>query len=220
MPGWLRGDFHIHTSFSPDSTTPPSRLVLRCLQVGISLIAITDHNRIGGALETAALAPFQVIVGEEITTTEGEVTGLFLTEEVPAGLSPLETVRRIRDQGGLVSIPHPFDRVRRSVITKSALEEILPQTDIIEAFNARNTFQGANQRAMELAREYGLLVTAVSDAHHPLELGRTYTELPGFDGTSEGFKAALLEAHLVTKPSSPFVHAITTWNKLARRLRL
>jgi predicted metal-dependent phosphoesterase TrpH len=117
----LRADFHMHTHYSKDCTTSPKRLVARCLRVGLGCIAVTDHNTIRGGMEVAEIAPFPVIVASEVKTTHGEITGLFLTEEIPRGLSPMETVERIKAQGGLVSIPHPFDKVRSSVITDDAL---------------------------------------------------------------------------------------------------
>ncbi|MEE9324142.1 MAG: PHP domain-containing protein, partial [Dehalococcoidia bacterium] len=136
-PSTLRADFHMHTHYSSDCATPPERLVARCVEVGLSCIALTDHNTIKGALEVERMAPFKVIVAEEIKTPFGEITGLVLKEEVPPGLSPQETVARIKEQGGLVSIPHPFDRFRNSVLKYEALESILSQVDIIEVFNSR-----------------------------------------------------------------------------------
>ncbi len=218
----MRADFHMHTHFSKDCTTSPQRLVDRCLKVGFGCIAVTDHNTICGGMEVAKIAPFPVIVASEIKTTHGEITGLFLTEEIPRGLSPMETVERIKAQGGLVSIPHPFDKVRSSVITDDALEEVLPHADIIEAFNARNVFRGADERAKAAAATHGLVMTAVSDAHHALELGRTYTEMPEFDGSPQGFLAALKEASL--HPSPPpwwgqvLMHGVTTFNKGLKRV--
>ena len=111
-----RADFHIHTEHSPDSTLPVRSLVRRCQAKGLGLIAVTDHNSLDGALEAREVADFPVIVGEEVTTADGELTGLFLTEPIPRGLSALETARRIKGQGGLVSIPHPFDVFRRNVL--------------------------------------------------------------------------------------------------------
>ena len=215
----LRAEIHVHTRFSPDSTTPLEKLLARCQKVGINYVAITDHNTIQGALAAQELAPFPIIIGEEVKSSGGEITGLFLKEEIPAGLSPLETVQRIKEQGGLVSIPHPFDRLRRSVITASALEQVLPHTDIIEAFNARNTFMKANTMALELAQERGLLISAVSDAHTLIELGRTYVEMPEFDGTAEGFKESLRQGRLVTRHITPLIHLATTFTKLGHRLR-
>ena len=139
--------------------------------MGIGCIAVTDHNTIRGGQAVAKIAPFPVIVASEVKSTHGEITGLFLTEEVPRGLSPMETVERIKAQGGLVSIPHPYDTVRTSVLSDDAMVEVLPHADIIEAFNARNVFRGAEERARAAAAEHGLAVTAVSDSHHPWEMG-------------------------------------------------
>ena len=214
----LRAELHVHTRFSPDCTTPPDKLVERCQKVGVNCVAITDHNTIQGALAVQKIAPFLVIIGEEVKSTAGEITGLFLSKEVPAGLSPMETVEHIKAQGGLISIPHPFDRMRRSVITAPALEEVLPHVDIIEAFNARNTFAIANSRAKALAQERGLLMSAVSDAHTLLELGRAYVEIPEFDGTPEGFKESLRQGQLVTRGITPLIHFATTFTKLRQRL--
>ena len=100
----------MHTHYSPDSGMSPETLVAKCQKAGLNLIAVTDHNTIDGALAVRSLAPFTVIIGEEVGSAEGEITGLFLTETIPRGLPPVETARRIKDQGGLVSIPHPFDR--------------------------------------------------------------------------------------------------------------
>lgn len=213
----LRAELHVHTRFSPDCITPLNKLVERCQKVGVNCVAITDHNTIQGALAFQAIAPFPVIIGEEVKSAAGEITGLFLSDEIPEGLSPMETVERIKTQGGLVSIPHPFDRMRRSVITAQALEEILPSADIIEAFNARNTFASANDQAKTLAQEQGLLMSAVSDAHTLLELGRTYIEMPEFDGTPEGFKGSLRQGKLVTRRITPLIHLATTCTKLRQR---
>ena len=187
----LKADFHIHTHFSSDSEVSSERLVARCIEVGLDCIAVTDHNTIEGALAVRELAPFTVIIGEEVGSAEGEITGLFLQEPVPPGLSPVETARRIKDQGGLVSLPHPFDRFRSHVIASAALDDLLPYVDIVEVFNARNNLSADDRKAEELARRHGLLTSAVSDAHTTIELGRTYNEIPRFDGTAEDFKRAL-----------------------------
>ena len=214
----MRADFHMHTSFSPDCLTSPERLIKRCLRVGLGCIAVTDHNTIAGAMAVKRLAPFPVIIAEEIKSTAGEITGLFLNEDIPPGLSPMETLKRIKNQGGLVSIPHPFDGVRSSVIKPEALDAILPFADMIEVFNARNTFKGANQRARDLANLHNLLPTAVSDSHHVFELGRTYTDLPEFDGTPEGFKLALKDAVLIESQATPWVHLLSSYAKLHKRV--
>ena len=214
----LRVDLHVHTRFSPDSATELEKLVSRCLKTGLDCIAITDHNTIRGALAVQRLAPFRVIVGEEIKSQGGEIIGLFLQEAVPRGLPPLETVQRVKEQGGLVAIPHPFDHFRRSVIAREVLEQVLPYVDIVEAFNARNTYQGDNRQALELALQHGLPTSAASDAHTLLELGRTYVEMPDFDGTPQGFLQALSQGTPVCRPISPLIHCLTTFTKSKKRL--
>jgi predicted metal-dependent phosphoesterase TrpH len=209
----IRGDFHMHTRYSHDCMVEPEALVKRCQEVGLSCIAVTDHNTIKGARAVQAIAPFRVILGEEIKTTAGEITGLFLTEEVPPGLTPADTVRRIKEQGGLVSLPHPFDRMGRSPLAPRFIDELLPYVDLVEAFNARTLLMRDNAQGHQMAVNHGLLVTAVSDAHTLGELGRSYTEMPEFDGTPEGFKAALIEARLMERRSSPLVHLYSTINK-------
>ncbi len=213
----IKADFHMHTHFSPDSEMSPESLVSRCIEVGLGCIAVTDHNTIEGALEVKGLAPFMVIVGEEVKSAGGEITGLFLQEAVPRDLSPVETAKRIKEQGGLVSIPHPFDRFRRSVITRPALEEVLPYADVVEVFNARNNMSGDDRKAHQFALQHGLLASGVSDAHTTMELGRTYLEMPEFDGTPEGFKQALAQGKIVGRRTSPLIHVLTTLTKLQKK---
>ena len=207
----------MHTRFSPDSDMSPERLVARCLKTGLNCIAVTDHNSLEGARAVEPLAPFMVVIGEEVRSAEGEITGLFLEDTVPPGLTAVETARRIKDQGGVVSIPHPFDRFRRGVISRDALDQIVPYVDIVEVFNSRNSLDADNRKAREFADEHGLLVSAVSDAHLPFELGRTYVEMPEFDGTPEGFLEALSRGCIVANKTSPLVHVATTLTKLKKR---
>ena len=214
----LKADLHIHTHHSPDSEMSPESLVDRCLKTGIDCIAVTDHNTVEGALATRQIAPFMVIIGEEVKSSQGEITGLFLSETIPRGLAPLETVLRIRDQGGLVSLPHPFDRFRSGVISRQALEEILPYVDIVEAFNSRNNMGADNRRAREFAQEHDLLASAGSDAHTVFEVGRTYVQMPHFDGTPTGFKEVLAQSTIVGRPTNPLIHVVTTLTKAKRRL--
>ena len=214
----LRVDLHMHTHFSPDSLVSPERLVARCQKVGLSCIAVTDHNTTEGARVVKDIAPFLVIVGEEVRTSEGEVTGLFLTETIPEGLSIGETARRIKDQGGLISIPHPFDRFRGEVISRRGLDEVVQHADIVEVFNARNNLSADDRKALDFAREHGLLTSGVSDAHTTMELGRTYVEMPDFDGTPEGFKLALSKGKIVGRRTSPLIHVVTSLTKIRTRL--
>ncbi|MFW6125922.1 MAG: PHP-associated domain-containing protein [Chloroflexota bacterium] len=214
----LKADLHIHTGYSPDCATPLQRIVSRCTELGINCIGITDHNTIAGALDMKRLAPFKVIVGEEIDTTEGEVIGYFLTEEVPKGLTPEETVRRIKKQGGLVCIPHPFDSFRFSAIRPPALERLLSSIDIIEVLNARLLLRRHVDRARRFAEAHGFLVSAGSDAHTLIEVGNAYVEMPEFDGKNE-FLSGLAQGRIGGGLSSPFVHARSNWAKLGRALK-
>jgi predicted metal-dependent phosphoesterase TrpH len=182
----LKADLHVHTRYSEDSISPPDKIVQHCLKTGINCVAITDHNEISGAFEVKRIAPFKVIVGEEILSNQGEIIGYFLTEKIPPRLSPEETVARIKAQGGLVCIPHPFDLLRSGTkIHKQALEEILPNIDLIEVFNSKTVLLRYSQRALELAQKRGLPGTAGSDAHVVREIGSTYMEIPEFNDTEQ-----------------------------------
>lgn len=215
----LMGDFHMHTWYSRDCGTSPRALVRRAVAVGLTCIAVTDHNSIKGALAAQRIAPPQlrVIVAEEVKTTHGEITGFFLTQEVPKGLSPLETCQRIKAQGGLISIPHPYDRVRRYVLDPAVLEQILPLVDIVEVFNARTTFISDSDKARAFASAHGLPAGAGSDAHCSWELGHVRVEMPPFDGP-QAFKDSLRRAVLHTRRSSPLYHGVSTFTKWRKRL--
>ena len=215
----IKSDFHIHSKYSPDSMLDIDDLIKTCFRKGIDLIAITDHNSIEGALEARSISSFPVIIGEEVTTADGELTGLFLQELVPKGLSAQETIKIIKAQGGLVSVPHPFDIFRRNVISKLVLDEIISDVDIIEGFNARNTLNSANQKAKALALEHRKLVTSVTDAHTSYELGKCYTELPidlDKEITPEVLLTSLGSADLYENKVTPMIHMLTTLTKLIK----
>jgi len=208
----------MHTWHSKDCGTPPRDLVRRARKVGLTCIAVTDHNTIRGALEVQKIAPpeLKVIVAEEIKTPHGEITGFFLREEVPPGLSPEETCRRIKEQGGLVSIPHPYDRYRRSVLDKDVLDSILPMIDIVEVFNARTPLLRDSDRALQFAERHGLLKGAGSDAHCTWELGHVHIEMAPFDDVA-GFKESLRGGTIHGRRSTPLVHAVTTLTKWRKK---
>jgi predicted metal-dependent phosphoesterase TrpH len=213
----LKADLHIHTNHSPDSIITPEKLVERCLERGINCVAVAEHNNIDGALAVQRIAPFKVIVAEEVKTSEGEIIGLFLKEHVPPGLSPEETVRRIKEQDSLVCLPHPFDRLRREPLRKGARERILQEIDVIEAFNSRTTFAADNAHARRLAQELDLPMSAGSDAHSPGEIGNAYVEMPDFE-TPQQFLEALRQGKIVGRRSVSLVHLISSWAKLRRRI--
>lgn len=213
----IRADLHVHTCYSRDCYTPLEQIVNRCLQIGINCIAIADHNTISGALKLKEMAPFKVIVAEEILTPVGELMGLFLTEEVPKGLSPEETIARIKSQGGLVGIPHPFGRAPLQNSKKLLEDEILSQVDIIEVFNSRTPFPNSSTKAQKLVTEYGKAASAGSDAHTVGEIGRAYVEMPEFNGPDD-FINCLLQGRISGHRSSPLVHFASTWAKIRNRI--
>ncbi len=212
----LRADLHTHTHFSRDSVASPRALVDACRRKGIDCLAVTDHNTIRGGLEARELADFTVIVGEEVRTADGEVIGLFLTEEIPGGLPAEETVGRILAQGGVAGVPHPYDRLRLG-LRHDEMVRLLPRLSFVEALNARIVFPADNGRARRFAEGNGLAMSAATDAHHPLEIGRCYVEMRPFEGPQD-FVAALREGRIVGGLSSPLVHLFSRYAVLRRRL--
>lgn len=193
--GMWRIDLHMHTWASPDSRTDPRDLVERAREIGLNKIAVTDHNTIAGALAAQTLAPDLVIVGQEIDTeTGGELIAYFVREEVPAGLPIDEALRRLRAQGAVISVSHPFDRLRGSALGEERTLAIIDQVDALEVFNARCLRPRDNARAAEVAARYGKLVTAGSDAHTLAELGAGYLTLPPFKGNADAFRVSLAQA--------------------------
>ncbi len=213
----LTVETHAHTYRSGDCLMRPDRIVAVCRRRGIDRLCVTDHNTIRGALELAALAPELVVVGEEIRTTRGELLGYFLREQIPHGLSPHETIARLREQGAAISISHPFDYSRKGAWAQTDLLDILPLVDAIEVFNSRALSPAANERALAFAHKHATLGTAGSDAHSYGELGRAGLRLPDFDDAA-GFIAALAHAVPVTRRSSPFIHLTSRWATIWKRI--
>lgn len=190
-------DLHSHTMWSGDSTTTPDELHEAVTASGLDVLCITDHQAIRGAVELADRLPCRVVVGEELKTHAGEIIGLFLTERIPAGISPADAARAIRAQGGVVYVPHPFDPMRRNM-AEPALYELAHAglLDAVEAVNAKTSLRSLNQRAAEFAAEFDLAVGAGSDGHVPNALGAAYVEMPDFDGPAD-FLRKLREGRLV-----------------------
>ena len=178
-------DFHTHTSVSKDSLTTPEKLVAVMNRKGLDRVVVTDHNSIAGALAAHTLDSERIIVGEEIMTTKGEILGAFVTEEIPRGLSPKETIHRLHEQGAFISVAHPFDSWRNGAWKMEDLLEIIPLVDAIEVFNARCTASLENQRAAEFAQQQNLPGTAGSDAHAAFELGKARLVVPQFANPEE-----------------------------------
>ncbi len=185
---------------------------------GAGALAITDHNTIAGALAVREIAPFPVLVGEEISSSDGELLGLFLEEQVPRDLSARETIALIKQQGGLAGVPHPFDRFRGVRLERTVLEEMAGELDFIEVLNGRVTFGGDNRRAQEFARRHGIPCTAGSDAHCSHELGRAYVEMSPIDGSKEKFVAQLAQARIGGGLSPFWVHFFSIYRKVRNRM--
>lgn len=196
----------------------PRRIAAVALRRGLTAIAITDHNTMAGCPEMqAAAGGLRIICGEEIRTAQGELTGYFLSEQIPPGLSPRETVARIRGQGGLVGVPHPFDRLRSSRLQPGALAALVGSLDMIEIFNARNIFVREDRELLGRVLAAGALPIAASDAHLPVEVGRACMEMDDFT-TPQEFMASLRTATIRARKSPLWVHAATKVLKKYRRL--
>jgi len=200
----LEVDLHMHTDHSGDCATPVELLLATAREQGLGAIAVTDHNEISGALEAraqAAAAGVKVIVGEEVKTAgQGEVIGLFIEEKIPRGLSLQETVAEIHRQGGLVYVPHPFDRMH-SVPDYEHLLTIIDEVDAIEIFNPRVAIGAFNEEAVRFAAKYRIPAGAGSDSHVVQGLGSVRIRMRDFDGPTE-FLQSLRDAEILTRPSS------------------
>ena len=213
----LKADFHIHTQYSIDSNTPLDRLIERCLELGINCIAVSDHGTAEGALKLKETAPFKVIVAEEILTPEGEIMGMFLKETIPSGFSVEETLARIKAQGSLVCIPHPFDRFRPSAMRYDTLKRIVGQVDIVEVFNARTMPLYNRGRIKAFAEKHNLYRSAGSDAHTLAEVGNAYVEMPEFEGRDD-FLQALAQGKICGHSTNPLRHFCSLGNRIRKRL--
>ena len=207
----MKIDLHCHSEASWDCVTPFSDIPGRCLERGISVQAITDHDEIWGAQELAKRVTgtaLTIIVGEEVTTSQGEIIGLFLSERIEPGMSAIDTIRRIREQGGLVLLPHGFDPLKRSRLTPEALEEIAHEIDIVETFNTRVSKPLWNGEAKEWAARSSKLMSGGSDAHTLRDIGSAWTEVPEMSITSPG---ALREALVTGVVDGQWVHPVSAF---------
>ena len=200
-----------------DCNTSLEKVIRRCLESRINCVAIADHGTIEGALKMQSLAPFPVIVAEEILTPHGEIMGMFLKETIPSGLSVEQTISRIKAQGGLVCIPHPFDRIRHSGLDGDIIEEIAEQIDVIEVFNSRSLIHQPSVKARLFAEKYGILQSAGSDAHTVSEIGKACVEMPEFNGRDD-FLQALDKGRICGQKTNPLTHFASTWTRLKKQL--
>ena len=205
----LKVDMHTHSEYSPDSRTPLRVQAAAIKAAGLHVVCATDHNTIEGALRLRELADgFRVVVGEEISSRDGEIIGLFLESAIPRDLSAEETIARIHDQGGLVSVPHPFSRNRRFHLRRSVLDRVYKDIDCIEVFNAREAFTQDNLRAAAFAKEKEIPGAVGSDAHRAAEIGRAWVEVEDFV-SREDFIATLREGSVVGKLTGNYIHVLT-----------
>ncbi len=216
MSNLWKVETHCHTNASPDGLHSPEEIVEAARRRGLDKLVITDHNTIRGALQAKEYAPDLVVVGEEVLTQEGEILAFFVTEEVPAGLPAREAIARLREQGAVLSVAHPFDRLRQGHWSLPVLLEVLPWVDAVEVFNARTMWPGSNRRAQALARAHGLPGTAGSDAHAALEVGQAVTWLPPFANAAE-MRAGLQQARWTGRLSGWWVHLLSRYAKMRRR---
>ncbi|TMC00575.1 MAG: PHP domain-containing protein [Chloroflexi bacterium] len=212
----IRADLHNHTHYSPDSILSPKDFARRAHERGLDCIAVTDHNTIRGGLAVREIADCRVIVGAEVLTSDGELLGLFLTKDVPRGLPGAETIARIKEQGGLIGVPHPFDSLRSALDTRK-MTALIDQIDFIECLNARIVVAGHNEQALRFAQQNNKPASAGSDAHSRREVGRAYVEMPAFEGPKD-FLESLRKGTPRGRLSSPLVHLISRYAVLRRWL--
>ena len=213
----LKADLHIHTKYSMDCSTTLEQVIKECQKKEINCIAIADHGAIDGALQMKEIAPFPVIVAEEILTTRGEIMGMFLKELIPSGLSMEESISRIKAQGGLLCIPHPFDMFRQSALNGNIIEEIAEQIDVVEVFNARSPLLRSSNKARTFAEKYGIPGSAGSDAHNVTEIGNVYVEMHEFKNKKD-FLKALAEGNVCGHKTSLLAHFNSTLSRIKHKL--
>lgn len=229
-------DLHLHTCHSYDCATPLYDVVRRCREAALDCVAVTDHNTISGALKLRDAGGIRVIVGEEISTVDGELLGLFLTQPVSRGLPALETIERVKAQGGLVCIPHPLGRrpfsprndightqdgryVPSPCVTRASrllTKDVIARVDMLEAINCRTPFASTWKAMSRLVELSNLPSTAGSDAHTAGEIGRGRVVMADFTD-AQSFLAAIRNARVSGVRSSAFVHFASMYAKLGRR---
>ena len=215
-------DLHAHTSSSFDSLSDPVALTRTAAARGITHLAITDHDRVDGALRArdAQIPGITVLVGSEVRTRDGDLIALFIERPIEVGLPPREAIAAIREQGGLVGIPHPFDGTRGSLFRGDAHTELLSLVDWIEGWNARVLTPGGNAKAAALAATHGISSVSCSDAHSIMEIGNAATIFSGDPVTPALMRAALAAPHeLVTGRGALLARAVMPFVKVINAAR-
>ena len=217
---FILADLHVHTEHSHDCSIPAADLLDYAESQGLGAIAVTDHNVFSGALEAVELArgrTLRVIPGEEVKTDRGEVIGLFLSAPIEQGMSMAETIAAIRGQGGLVYLPHPFDRLH-TIPDAPTLHRHLAEIDVFEVYNARLLFEGYNDEALRFARKYNLTMGAGSDAHVLQGVGTGLVRMRDFE-TPQEFLLSLRTAEVLRRPKPLFYLQSLKWMAQARDRR-
>ncbi len=220
-------DFHIHTRYSRDSILSEEKFIRRAVERGLTHVAITNHNNVEGAIavrdhvaKMGLSGELTVILGEEVSSSDGEIVGIFLTRTIPRGLTADETADAIHAQGGLVSIPHPYDPFRGSHIREEPLIRLAEagKIDMVEVFNSRVTFQRHNEKAADFAHHYRIPGIAASDSHSSFEVAMSFNALPDFDSSAE-LREALPENEWHGTRSTVLIHLTTryaVWSNIIR----
>jgi predicted metal-dependent phosphoesterase TrpH len=212
-------DFHCHTRHSPDSRLEEDRFIALAVERGLTHVAVTDHNTIEGSVAVRARAAemgmddrLTVILGEEVSSADGEIVAVFIQETIPRDLTAEATADAIHEQGGLVSVPHPYDPFRRSHITADALERLgaSDRIDMLEVFNSRVTLGRHNEDAAAFAARFGIPGVACSDSHTGMEVAMSFNALPTFTTAAE-LKAALAANEWHGSRTTKLVHLGTRW---------
>jgi len=197
----------------------PGDLVAAARRKGIERVVITDHNTIAGAVAAQKLDPARVIVGEEILTTRGEILAAYVSREIPAGLAPRETIKRLRDQGAFISVSHPFDEWRKGGWDEQDLLDILLLVDALEVYNSRCMLPWFNNRARKFATQHGIPGTVGSDAHAAFELGRSLLLMEPFTSPDE-LRLAVKTAARQVRWSPPWFHLVSRYASARKRLKI
>lgn len=217
MSSKIKVELHVHTKYSYDCSISYKDLIDQCIQKKIDVLAVTDHNQIEGALRLQRIAPFKVIVGEEILSSEGEIIGLFLNKFIPPGLSVGKTIREIKRQGGVVYLPHPFDSTtRKTAINENSLTSNVDDIDIIEVFNGRTIKPWDNLKSEKFTKKNGKIMCIGSDAHTKYELGRNYIYMDNFSNRSE-FLESLSHAKFKKSMVMPWVFLLTKYHRFMKK---
>jgi predicted metal-dependent phosphoesterase TrpH len=213
----IRIDLHLHTWASYDCLSDPARILARADQLGIRRIAVTDHNRLDLATQLHRRYPERIIPGEEVRTREGiDLIGFYISRQIPKGTPAREACRLIREEGGVIYLPHPFAKGKGG--SGRFAEELAPLVDVVEVFNARMHPGRLNGPAEDLARRHGKLMGAGSDAHTVGEVGGAWVELPAHANEPQALLLALAQGRVWGRTGPVWLHLASTWAKIRKVL--